>query len=368
MINRTNIHKSSSSLLAISVLVILNQTVSPVFGDDTKIIATGNQPTEDEVAPPLESSKMHVDQNDKAMVLHGKAEVTQQLGTNLRAWQASQVYKQGVSALSTRNYDLAAQYFQLAGQGFATADNSEKFLAETRYAEAQCRRLLGQRQAAIALYQEAIALFRQYDPLSNYLKAAIDNLHNLTPPLQARLAKSDIRLKALAEVSGIQAVDRNIVLKGRVTDIDKGNLKAEKASSGVSEGHIKKTVLQAFVKMTCLETAELGSTYYTAADRYVPLKANGKNVAVPAASGFNAPIISIKLNGHFYNVGVDLPELSASRRTVYLVTDGKNVLAIDPATYDVWKLYANTTKHSAEFDWRKLTHQKDFQKRINATN
>ncbi len=55
-------------------------------------------------------------------------------------------------------------------------------------------------------------------------------------------------------------------------------------------------------------------------------------------------------------------------RTVYLVTDERNVLAIDPATYDVWKLYAKFGKQNAQFDWRKLTHSKDMPRRIHADN
>ncbi len=342
--------------------------MQPAFSDspaDSTAIAANSYNIDDKVAPTTLSSANIAKSSSKGTILRGKAEVTEHADNNLQAWQASQIYRQGVLALSGKEYNLAAQFFKLAGDGFAVAGGNEKFLAESRYAEGQSRRLLGQKQQAIPLYQEAISLFRQYDPLSPYLKAAVDNLRTITPPLQARLAKTDIRLKALAEISGIQAVDRNIALKGRATDSDNGDpLRTERASNSVTEGHIKKTVLQAFVKMTCLETAELGSNYYTAADRFLPLKADGKNVAVAASSGFNAPIINIKLNGHSYNVGVDLPELSSGRRTVYLVTDGKNVLAIDPATYDVWKLYSKLDKHSAEFDWRKLTHQKDFQRRI----
>ena len=362
--NTINIHLQNSIILG--SLLICSQPVFSAPLDNLKAVAAISYNSEDTVAPSLGNIHTNSSHNSKATILHGKAELTEQVDNNIQAWQASQVYKEGVKALSAKDYNLAAQFFKIAGDGFATAGGNEKFLAESRYAEGQSRRLLGQKQAAIPLYQEAISLFRQYDLLSPYLKAAVNNLRSITPPLQARLAKTDMRLKALAEVSGIQAVDRNIILKGRATDMDNANLlREEKATNSVTEAHIKKTVLQAFVKMTCLETAELGSNYYTAADRYLPLRADGKNIAVPASSGFNAPIISIKLNGQSYNVGVDLPELSASRRTVYLVTDGKNVLAIDPATYDVWKLYSRLDKHSAEFDWHKLTHQKDFQRRIN---
>jgi hypothetical protein len=344
-----------------SIFICSQPAFSDLPSDSRAMAASSYSLGNATVASSDQNSSSH---NGKA-ILHGKAEVTEQVDNNIQAWQASQIYRQGVIALSGKEYNLAAQFFKLAGDGFAAAGGNEKFMAESRYAEGQSRRLLGQKQLAQPLYQEAIALFKQYDPLSPYLKAAVDNLKSITPPLQARAAKSDIRLNALAEISGIQAVDRNIALKGRLTDSDNSDpLRAEKATNSVTEGHIKKTVLQAFVKMTCLETAELGSNYYTAADRFLPLKADGKNVAVAASSGFNAPIISIKLNGQSYNVGVDLPELSASRRTVYLVTDGKSVLAIDPATYDVWKLYSKLDKHTAEFDWRKLTHQKDFQRRI----
>jgi hypothetical protein len=164
-------------------------------------------------------------------------------------------------------------------------------------------------------------------------------------------------------------VERDVYLKGQATQLDgSSQLHSGKVSSDITEISIKKTVLQAFVKMTCLETAELGSNYYTAADRYVPLKANGKALVISASSGFLAPIIRIRLNGHFYNVGVDLPDLSTNRKTVYLVTDERNVLAIDPATYDVWKLYAKFNKQNSQFEWRKLTHTKDMPRRIHASS
>src|SRR5262249_12234079 len=155
------------------------------------------------------------------------------------------------------------------------------------------------------------------------------------PGLQGRASMAQARLNALNAATSIQSVERDVYLKGGVTTIDTG-IRTGKASTDVTKAFIKKTVLQAFVKMTCLETAELGSNYYTAADRYLPLKANGKALALSATSGFLVPVMRIRLNGRFYNVGIDLPDLGNSRRTVYLVTDGRNVLAIDPATYDVW--------------------------------
>ncbi len=380
IVNRT------SSTVVLSCLFLVTQQTTIAYDNkyffNNRIIANSNHfkapssilliaksnASDDAIAPSLDPGESHDNAANTPFILRGKAEVNQHLGNNLLAWQAAQIYKQGVGALSANRFALATQYFKLAGDRFAAAGDNEKFLAESRYAEAQSRRLLGQKQLAVPLYQEAISLFKQYDPLSPYLQAAMDNLKMLTPPpLQARVAKTNFQLKALTEISGIQAVDRNITMKGRVTDSDIPHaLRAEKASatSNVTEGHIKKTVLQAFIKMTCLETAELGSTYYNAVDRYLPLRADGKNVAVAASSGFTAPIINIKINGRYYNVGIDLPDLSSSRRTVYLVTDGKNILAIDPATYDVWKLYIKGKGNSAEFDWKKLTHLKDVPHRI----
>lgn len=348
------------------ILIILGLSTISIFtapyssATDLKALAASYH-TDDMLANSANSEQG----TTKKTMLQGKAELTEQADNNLHAWQASQVYKEGVKALINKEYGLAAQFFKIAGDGFASAGaNNEKYLAESRYAEGQSRRLLGQKQSAIKLYREAISLFRRYDPLSPYLKAAVDNLSSISQPLQGHLAKADIKVPALTELSGIQSVERDVTLKGAATDTGNISLKAAKASS-ITEAHIKKTILQAFVKMTCLETAELGSNYFTAAERYMPLKSGGKSIAVPASSGFSAPIITLKLNGQSHNVAIDLPDLSASRRTVYLVTDGKNLLAIDPATYDVWKLYSKIDKHNTTFDWRKLTHQKDFQKRIN---
>jgi len=303
------------------------------------------------------------DDKNKSIILHGKAEIIEQHENVLHALEASRMYQRGVLCLSTKRFGVAADCFKSAGDQFALSSGNEKFLAESRFAEAQSRRMLGQKQAATQLYQEAVELFRQYDPLSPYLKAALDNLNISSPGLHGRVAQD--RLKALNAASSIQSVEREVYLKGGV--IDSGSQwHAGKGTADVTNAFIKKTVLQAFVKMTCLETAELGSNYYTAADRYLPLKANGKTLALSASSGFLVPVIRIRLNGRFYNVGVDLPDLSSSRRTVYLVTDGKNVLAIDPATYDIWKLNAKFKKQNTDFEWLKLTHTKELPRRIDS--
>lgn len=304
-------------------------------------------------------------QKSKSFMLHGKAEVNEQTENRLLAAQAAQLYRKGVLALAAKKYADAAEYFRKAGIGYEAKSGNEKFLADATFAESQARRLLGQREEARRLCLQAIDLYRRYDPLSPYLKAAMDNLNN--PPLHGNVALFKARLKALEAATSIQSVDKDVYLKGSASDTDK-TFHSGKVIADVTKASIEKTVLQAFVKMTCIETADLGSNYYTVADRYVPLQANGKALAISATSGFLAPVIQVKLNGHFHNVGVDLPDLSASHKTVYLVTDGRNVLAIDPGTYDVWKLYAKFNKQNDSFEWHKLTHKKDIPARINIPN
>ncbi len=345
------------SVLAVGLVVISlgsQLTAAGRVNDHTSIETVSS--SDDSIAPTVGP----VADKNKSIILHGKAEIVEDHNNALHALEASRMYQRGVLCLSTKRFGVAADCFKSAGDQFALSTGNEKFLAEARFAEAQSRRMLGQRQAATQLYQEAVDLFRQYDPLSPYLKAAMDNLNSSVPGLNGRASLVQARLNALNAATSIQSVERDVYLKGGVSEAGT----QLKGSSDVKLATIKKTVLQAFVKMTCLETAELGSNYYTAADRYLPLKANGKALILSATSGFLVPAIRIRLNGRFYNVGVDLPDLGSSHRTVYLVTDGRNVLAIDPATYDVWKLYAQFKKPNAEFEWKKLTHTKDTQRRI----
>lgn len=363
-------YRQSIIVIGLVMLSLGSQLTAPGSANNHNSIETVSS-VDDAVAPTAvptaELSAGIADQPDKnkSYILRGKAEIIEGHDNTLHALEASRMYQRGVLCLSTKRFGVAADCFKTAGDQFALSTGNEKFLAESRFAEAQSRRMLGQKQAATQLYQEAVDLFRQYDPLSPYLKAALDNLNQASPGLHGRASLAQARLRAIMAASSIQSVEREVYLKGSATDIDGGvQWHAGKGSADVTNAFIKKTVLQAFVKMTCLETADLGSNYYTAADRYLPLKANGKTLAISASSGFLVPIIRIRLNGRFYNVGIDLPDLGTSRRTVYLVTDGRNVLAIDPATYDVWKLYAKFSKPNAEFEWRKLTHTKDMPRRI----
>jgi tetratricopeptide (TPR) repeat protein len=127
-------------------------------------------------------------------VLQGKAEAVSIRDKNLRAYQASQLYKQGAAALDKKNYKLAADLFKRAGDLF-DMDGSEKFQAQAKFAEAQSRRLLGQTDKASKLFQAAIDLFHEYDPLSPYLKAALDNLKKLSPNLTAQVTRDQAQLR-----------------------------------------------------------------------------------------------------------------------------------------------------------------------------
>ena len=140
-INRNKIiNKNRLVPLAMGYLLIYGQTVIFASADDLKYIApmtASSYNSENTIAPNTDVDKPNSSWKNKTMILHGKAEVTEQVNNNLQAWQASQVYREGVKALSAKEYNIAAQFFKIAGDGFAAAGNNEKFLAESRYAEGQ---------------------------------------------------------------------------------------------------------------------------------------------------------------------------------------------------------------------------------------
>jgi len=335
-------------------MVCLTLTVSaqPALGADTGEEKLKALVPKAALVPPPEISVPHSPQK-----LEGRAEVNQIRDPNA-LMQAGQFYRQGVTALNSNNVRLAADCFKRAGDLLEAITGQEQFLGEARYAEAQSRRLLGQADAAAHLYQAAIDTFQEYDPLNPYLKGALDTLRKLKPALKGKVDRDEARLKALANPTQIMIVDRDIKLKGRISDTG-ARLSAEKAASDVESGYVRNTVHQAFLKMTCLETAELGSNYNTAQARWLPLLANGHTASLTTSSDLNTPSISIKLNGRLYNVLVELPELSANRRTVFLLTDGSKVIAIDPSTEDVWLMCAKFgSVKGPEFTWKKLNHHK----------
>ncbi len=318
------------------------------------------------------------------MKLQGKAEVAAPLFTNLREWQASQFYKQGVSALAVNNLYGAAEQFRIAEAGFGMANNG-RFQAQAKYAEAQTRRLLRQNAQSATLYAQAAELFRKYDPTSPYLKASIDQSGLLSmvgkpdltkkKPLQGQATENELppaeTLKSLPAMT--DHVDKVVPLTGSVTQLaggikvdslkdadffNGGNQLPKAAAVNVTEGYVKNTVLKAFTDMTCLEFTALGGNYYTAPDLYSAFKVNGKAVVVGASDQAFSPTVKFTINGKQASVAMDLPGMSRHSKNVLLVTDEQHVLAMDPRTKDTWKLVTQFNKSVPEFHWWKLTHEK----------
>lgn len=289
-------------------------------------------------------------------MLYGTAEVAVTRDSNQRAWIASQLYRRGSAALDQGNYRLAADCFKQAGVGFDQM-GFEKLQAQTAFAEAQSRRLLGEAKQSARLYQLAVDLFNQYDPLSPYLKAALDNLEKVSPSLKGKVEQNKARLQALKNPKAILTVDRNVVLKSGLSKYG-SNLLAEKQTADIPSDYVQNVIHKAFLKLICLETAELGSNYITAENRWYPLIANGKTVTVSASSDLMTPVISVKINERFFNIDVDLPDLGSSKRTVFLLTDKTHIIAIDPATEDMWHLIGDFKLEPPKFTWKKFTHFK----------
>ncbi len=350
-------HNCAMAATAFSMLLSAALTTAVFAGDDgAATVSAAAVPS-----PISVSTQSTAGTTGGTRILQGKAEAISFKERNFRAWQSSQYYQQGALALDRKDIKLAADLFKRAGEGF-DMEGSEKFQAEAKFAEAQARRLLGQTEKASKLYQAAIDLFNDYDPLSPYLKAAMDNLKKLSPQLSAKINTDEARLRALTIPTSIMRVDRNVMLKGGLSDFGSQKLLAQKATSDVQTEYVNQTIHKAFVKMTCLETAELGSNSITAENRWYPLIANGRTVAIGASQDFLAPSISIKINERFYTVAVELPEIGSTKKTVFLLTDGMHIVAIEPASEDMWNLVADFKHAEPTFTWKKLKHFKPKRK------
>lgn len=292
-------------------------------------------------------------------------------------------YQQAWYALGQRQYQFAADYFQIAGDQMEASAGETRFLAEARFAEAQTRRLMGQYDRATEAYKRAIAVFEHTDPRSFYLKSARDALKDLTKaappskPLQgtvSKAAKKPQQTLVALPVPGIDKVDSEVPLSAKITQLDNGvNINtlhngdffnrsrgtlSQAAAVDISDSYTKDVILKSFLKMNCLETGAVGATHYTAPIFYKPIKSGGKPLAVGAGNDLLCPTAELKLNGKVWKVPMDLPQISPNSRNVMLVTDDKHVLAIDPRTSEAWKLSANFSKKLPEFSWWKLGKQK----------
>ena len=228
---------------------------------------------------------------------------------------------------------------------------------------------------AAKIFGMAADLFKRYDPSNPFLKASLARMDDRKPPapLQGKLTHQDVRLRSLPPQ--MDTVQRNIPLKGNVTELEDGTkvaslhdndfftggqrrLLPEAAAADIHEGFVKDQILKAFAQMNCLEFAALGGNTYTAPDNYTSLKSGGKPIVIGASDEFWSPSIKLFLNGKQYGISMDLPGMNKYSHNVLVVTDGQHVLALDPRTHDTWKLMAAVAKKrkGPEFNWQKLGH------------
>lgn len=294
-------------------------------------------------------------------------------------------YQQGWYALGHQQFQIAADYFQIAGDQLEAGTGQSRFLAEARFAEAQTRRLMGQYDRSADLYRKAIAVFQQVDPTSFYLKAAFQALKEMgkatyAPVNKKAPLKGEVKKQASEELTPLfpkedtMHVGRDVVLTSRVTKLDNGTsilnladgaffnrsrgMLTQTAAVDVSDNFVKDCVKKAFLKMNCLEMTTLGATHYSAPTEYRAIKSGGSPIAVGGGNDLTCPVAELKLNGKMYKVPMDLPHISANSKNVLLITDTRHVLAIDPRTNDTWKLCANFSRKIPDFNWWKLGRQK----------
>lgn len=352
--DRLTIIQRAASVLVFAA-ILCGQTVSALArtADDHGPVLHALTPT---MATPPKSTR-----------LEGRAEVAQPL----EGWQASQAYRQGFAAMNANNFAAAANCFKTAGDGFE-ASGEGVHAGEARFAEAQARKFMKQDAQAARLFGQAADLFKKYDPGNPFLKAALGRMAERTP-LQGKVSHIDSRLRSLPPQ--MDTVQRNIPLKGKVTELEDGTkvaslhdndfftggqrrLLPEAAAADINEGFIKEQILKAFAQMNCLEFAALGGNTYTAPDNYSPLKSGGKPIVIGASDELWSPSIKLYLNGKQYGVSMDLPGMNKYSHNVLVVTDGQHVLSIDPRTHDTWKLMVAVSKKQKrpEFNWQKLAH------------
>lgn len=314
--------------------------------------------------------------------LQGGTAVYQQRDPYLEVWRASMLYQQGAYALAMQDPRSAAECFKGSGDAFEMSIGEGRFLAESRFAEAQSRRLMGQVPQAARLFQLAADIFRRTDPYNPYLIAALQNLQWLgyvdkpiqqkPPPRPKKATPPPLKLQAMQPK--IASIERT--LKGGVTQLSDGTLIAslhdndffdgskkllpKVAGCDISDKFLKGAIYNAFLEMNCLEFAALGANYTNASEVYKPFLVDGKPVLIGASEDiWESPTAKIAINGKEFNVPMSLPGINKYSHNVSLVTDGQHVLAIDPRKNDVWKLVpVFKQKGASDFNWWKLTHTK----------
>lgn len=367
------ISKGGSDLLKKALLVPVLSLAAQILPVQGAVAADDNLALLPE-KPPASSQKVF---------LQGGVQQMQRIPAPCPAIYGFGAYQQGWYLLGMRQFQAAAEYFQVAGDQMEASSGRTRFLAEARFAEAQTRRLIGQYDRSKDLYRRAIAVFEEVDPTSFYLNAARTALKEMSPkedpgkpaPLKGQVKKSAPPKPLVPlKIPGIEKVDSDFPLSGKITQLDNGvsinslhdgdffnrsrGTLTQTAAVDISDEYVKNVIHKAWLKMNCLETGAVGATHYSAPIFYKAIKSGGKPVAVGAGSDLLSPTAELKLNGKIYKVAMDLPHISPNTRNVMLITDDKNVLAVDPRTSETWKLCANFAKKVPEFNWWKLGRQK----------
>lgn len=280
-------------------------------------------------------------QTNKSSMLQGKAEKI-----DWKILPAAEIFSGAIHLMRETKFEEAAELFALADARF---DSQKKILkAEAKYYRAGCLVMSGENNKALTLYRQAWHSFQEHDPASPYVKPTLEQLCNLSVS-RLKLA----RIHKLEKMQMIR-IDRNITLVGHIED------KLDSLQGSVDRNLVDHSVHKCFAKMTCLETAELGSNVTNARGRWLPLLAANKTAVFREQKNKSNPVIKVKINNRYYSVAINLPRLSPGLRVIMLVTNGEKICAIDPSTYETWLLEMKLAKNKSinQFKWRKLTHQK----------
>ncbi len=324
------------------------------------IFASGNAPAWCKTfSGTIENSSRSIDEQcfepgeikTEKQLLKGTAEPRDSL-VELNQSYANQSYQDGMAAIKNKNFALAANLFKLTAARLGKGN--EKLRAECLYFEAGCRLMQNERAEAANLYKSAWNLFEKYDPGSPYKELAIEQLCDLS--CSRIKEEKHIKLEGLATHRAQILIDQNITLEGHASN----SYVALTANILNDKKFVANCVHKCFLQMTCLETAELASNSTNARFRWLPLLAYGTPAAFALSPGDAYPFIKLKVNGRFYIVKVDLPDLNNGVRKILLVTNKEKVCAIDQDSYESWLLQMNKESDGRvySFNWKKLLHKK----------
>lgn len=330
---------------------------------------TSAQPAEDEsefgaagdnslLSSPDSESDSEDLSSSSSTVLQGKTEHTHVV------LEDQKLYKVAMKAIKNKEYAEGIRFLQMLTPQFDKG--AEPLKAECKYYEAGCHKNLRRMKAAMDTYHEAYELFAKYDS-SNPLKGKAWKEYELLRAMNGRMDTERLQASVQSNRLHARANNRQIAFlpqKGQFAIDPNVTLKAKANNSDVilrcnDNAILPKIVKNCFSKMSCLETAEIGSNVTNAAGRWVPLKVSGRTAAF-AISGFANPAFRAKVNGRSYLFDINLPGLQSGLRKILVVTNMEKICAVDVDTYDTWLLRMKKTKSGRIIGarWYKLHHKK----------